>query len=86
MTIRNRITENPPVIGYASSENPLLLNEKLAAKQLGLSLSFLRKSRCEGTVGGRTPAPPFVRIGGRVMYPAEDLRMWVKDLERRTVI
>ena len=86
MTIRNRIAENPPAVGSASTETPLLLCEKLAAKRLGVSLSYLRKARCEGTVGDRTPAPPFVRIGGRVLYPAEDLRMWVKELERRTVI
>jgi hypothetical protein len=86
MSIRNRIADNPPVISNTTEESPLLLSEKQAAKKAGLSLSYLRKSRCEGTIGNRTPAPPFVRIGGRVLYPEEDLRLWVKALERRAVI
>ena len=63
----------------------LLLNERQAAKFLGVSLSYLRKSRSEGSPGNRTPAPPFVRVGGRCLYRADDLRDWVDTLEVRRV-
>jgi hypothetical protein len=55
---------------------PLMLDESKAATVLGVSVSFLRKSRCEGykkvtlgTVNDEETAPPFVKIGGRVKYP-----------------
>lgn len=62
---------------------PLLLGEKDAAVITGLSLSFFRKSRCEGTRGKGMPAPPFVSIGGRRYYKAADLRSWVEELPAR---
>lgn len=68
----------PPPIDW--SRLPLLLGEKETAAVTGLSVSFLRKSRCEGTRGNRTPAPPFVSIGGRRYYKVADLRAWVEGL------
>lgn len=65
---------------------PLLLDEKTTARYLGVSLSFLRKARSEGTPGNRTPAPPFVRVGGRCLYRRTDLDDWVAGLETRRVI
>ena len=62
---------------------PLLLGEKDAASITGLSLSFFRKSRCEGTRGKGTPAPPFVSMGGRRYYKTADLRSWVEELPVR---
>ena len=64
-----------------TSSLSLLLDEKQAARYLGVSLSYLRKSRSEGAPGDRTPAPPFVRVGGRCLYRRSDLDMWVNDLE-----
>jgi hypothetical protein len=84
VTVRNRIAEQPPVLDETTL--PLLLTEKEACRHLGLSLSFLRKARCEGVHHNRTEAPPFIPIGGRIYYATEDLRMWVKNLARRTVI
>ena len=75
MTIASRSRET---IDWASL--PLLIGEKLAAVILGVSLSYLRKSRSEGTRHNRTPAPPFVRIDGRCYYRVADLRDWVNDL------
>jgi hypothetical protein len=70
-----------------------MLNEAEAAKMAGVSVSFLRKSRCEGckkvtleTVNDEESAPPFVKIGGRVKYPTSDLREWAAGLTRRRVI
>jgi hypothetical protein len=65
---------------------PLLLDEHKTAAFLGVSLSYLRKSRCEGTVGNRTEAPPFVRVGGRVLYKAATLETWVAALSERATI
>ena len=65
---------------------PLMLNEKQCAAVCGVSLSFLRLSRCEGARKGRTPAPPFVRVGGSIRYPRDDVIQWVKGLERRMAI
>jgi hypothetical protein len=84
MTLKNRYAENAPTASVEAA--PLLLNEKETAKRLGVSLSFLRKARCEGAHHNRTESPPFVRLGGRVYYPREDLLDWLAGLARRTVI
>ena len=72
---------------------PLMLNESEAAKMAGVSVSFLRKSRCEGckkvtleTVNDEESAPPFVKIGGCIKYPTSDLQEWAAGLTRRRVI
>ena len=43
------------------------LHRKKAAEHLGVSLSFLDKSRLSGT------GPPFIRIGNKVVYSTDDL-------------
>ena len=84
MSIKNRsLNEFCPVDWEAL---PLLLGEKEAACLLGVSLSYIRKSRCEGITGGRTPAPPFVRVGGRIYYRPCDLRTWTEGLVGKAVI
>ena len=75
-----------PVTIFDTMEQPLLLDEKRAARILGVSLSFLRKSRSEGAPGDRTQAPGFVRVGGRVFYRRADLEAWIADLEARRVV
>jgi hypothetical protein len=74
-----------PTIHKDFAEPSLLLDEKQAARFLGVSLSYLRKSRSEGTPGGRTPAPPFVRVDGRVYYRRTDLEVWANELESQRV-
>jgi predicted DNA-binding transcriptional regulator AlpA len=73
--IRNRKVPNSNF-----DNQSLLLDEKRAAELLGVSLSSLRKSRCEGQHGLRTAMPPFVRLGGRVLYKRSDLETWVQSL------
>jgi hypothetical protein len=91
MTVKNRMEQQPPAVNWDAL--PLLLDEVKAADVLGVSLSFLRKSRCEGckkvtlaTVNEEDNAPPFVKIGGRVKYPSKDLREWADGLTRKRVI
>lgn len=96
MTVKTRIAQNPPIID--TNNLPLLLDEFQTAKLLGVSVSFLRKSRCEGErnpdkiLSGsgniyENPAPPFVRLNKQtVRYAKSDLELWVLNLSRRTVI
>jgi hypothetical protein len=91
MTLQSRIEKLPPAVEW--DKLPLMLDEAKAAVVLGVSVSFLRKSRCEGcrkvtldTLNDEENAPPFVKIGGRVKYPTKDLREWAAGLTRRRVI
>lgn len=54
-----------------------LLNEREACKYLGVSRSFLAKSRCDGTRQNHTEAPPWIRFGGRIAYAVDDLDRWI---------
>ncbi len=49
-----------------------------AAKILGLSPRTLEKHRCYGT------GPIYRRLGGRVVYAADDLEAWAKLGTRRS--
>ena len=62
---------------------PAAMNDKDAAIYIGMSASWLRKSRCDGYLKGRTPAPPHIKIGSTVRYLVKDLDKW---LEERRVI
>src|SRR5690348_11449414 len=44
-----------------------------AAKYLGMSESWLRKTR----MNGRSDGPPFIRIGGAIRYRLADLERWL---------
>jgi excisionase family DNA binding protein len=54
------------------------LTTKEASTLIGMSESFLRRSRSEGTIGNRTPAPPFYKIGRTVRYHKDDLEKWME--------
>lgn len=84
MTIPNRAVRYVP--DPDESIDSMLLSDVQAAERLGVSVSYLRKSRCEGLRKNRTPAPPFVRVGGRCYYRLTDLRSWVDALEARQFV
>ena len=65
---------------------PQLLDVKSAAAFLGVSKSYLDKSRCEGTLKGRTPPPKFVRVENKVYYRLSTLTAWLDALEERVAI
>jgi hypothetical protein len=44
-----------------------------------MTVSFLRAARLRGVVGNRTPAPPYLKVGGRVLYELADLDEWLDD-------
>jgi hypothetical protein len=91
MTAQSIVEKAQPAVEW--DKLPLMLDESKAAATLGVSVSFLRKSRCEGckkvtfeTVSDEETAPPFVKIGGRVKYPTKDLQEWAAGLTRKRVI
>ena len=59
--------------------NPATMNEREAAQYVGMSIHFLQKARSEGNVIGRTPGPPFLKIGRAVRYLRHDLDAWIMD-------
>ncbi len=95
MTVKNRIAANPPTTDLTNM--PLLLDEFQAAHYIGVSVSFLRKSRSDGEkdpakilTGNRSvyenPAPPFIRLNKQtVRYSKVDLHLWINNLKRRVV-
>ena len=56
-----------------------LLNEADACGYLGVSRSFLARSRMDGPRDGRTPGPPFVKLGRAVRYAIEDLDAYIAN-------
>jgi hypothetical protein len=80
MTIKNREIPKIP------DSLPLVVNDETAAAILGVSASYLRKSRYEGRIGHRTPPPKHVKIDGRRLYKVVELRAWVDRLESKEAI
>ena len=58
---------------------PLALNEAQAATYTGMSRSFLRKARMNGNRHRQTPAPPYCRIGRKILYLRADLDAWLRN-------
>lgn len=54
------------------------LTEKEAAHYIGMSASYLRRSRMEGAIGNSTPAPKWLKIGRSVRYLKEELDNWLE--------
>ena len=61
----------------AKKVTPAALDEKDAGIYIGMSVSFLRKSRMEGDRKRRTPGPPYVRVGRTIRYLIRDLDAWL---------
>lgn len=55
------------------------LTEKEAAQYIGMITVFLRKDRCEGKIGNRTPGPKFIKIGASIRYLKDELDRWLED-------
>jgi len=61
-----------------------LVSEAEAARLIGMSRQFLRKSRTNGLLTNHTAGPPFVKIGRAVRYDLTDLEKWI-DAHRRPI-
>ncbi len=55
------------------------VDESEAAPYIGMSRSFLRISRMDGNRTGRTPGPPFIKIGRSVRYLVSDLDHFLEE-------
>ena len=55
------------------------LNETETSAYIGMSRSFLAISRMDGKRETRTPGPPYVRVGRRILYLKEDLDNWLRE-------
>jgi len=73
------VQDETPLAPFARSPNHRLLTEKQAAPYIGMSRSFLRQSRMNGKRQNRTPGPPFLKIGRKVLYLADDLDAWLLE-------
>ena len=60
------------------------LTEQETAEYIGMSRSFLRKSRMEGNRDNHTPAPKFIKIGRAVRYLKEDLDNWLDSFYKQS--
>lgn len=71
--------DETPLIPFGRPAKHRLLTEKQAAPYIGMSCSFLRQSRMNGKRQNRTPGPPFLKIGRKVLYLADDLDAWLLE-------
>ena len=62
--------------------NKRAISDLEAARYLGVSASLLRKMRCYGNRPGRTPGPPYFKIGRSVRYLIEDLDQYIETSKR----
>jgi hypothetical protein len=69
---------------HVSMIRPALYTTEEVAVITGIAEGTLRKYHCEGLIGGRTPMPPSVKIGDKVMYSHNDLMRWIAELPRFT--
>ena len=67
----------------STTQNIHALSEKDAAIYIAMSRSFLRQGRMNGDREGRTPTPPYLKIGSRsVRYLKEDLDNWLEQFRQ----
>ena len=59
--------------------NRLALRSREAAVVIGMSDSFLRQARIYGDLPGRTPGPPYIKVGRSVRYLVTDLETWLAE-------
>lgn len=60
-----------------SLKDDSLVDEKIAASLIGMSVPWLRLMRQKGSTD-RVEAIPFIRCGRSVRYHTADLRAWVE--------
>ena len=64
----------------STTQDSHALTEQQAASYIAMSRSFLRQGRMNRDREGRTPSPPYLKIGSRsVRYLREDLDTWLEQ-------
>ena len=59
-----------------------VLTEQQAAQYIGMSQSFLRQDRMNGKREGRTPGPPWLKIGRSIRYLKKDVDKWLEQFRQ----
>lgn len=62
--------------------NKRVLKDKEASRYIGMSESWLRHGRIEGSRSDHIPRPPFIKIGRSVRYLIEDLDAWLEQFQK----
>ena len=62
--------------------SPRAFTEAQAAIYIGMSRSFLARSRMDGHRQNHTPGPDFIKIGRVVRYLRDDLDRWLNEQQR----
>lgn len=71
--------KNLQVVRAAAQPGRRCLTEKDAAPYVGMSRSFLRQSRMTGGRRNRTPGPPYIKVGRKILYLIADLDAWLLE-------
>jgi len=58
-----------------------LLTDTEAAKFLGISVTILRRDRCQSSLRPKLNIP-YIKIGGSIRYSPSQLRTWIKSHTR----
>ena len=74
------VNTNIPVPNLLQTKRAL--KDKEASAYIGMSQSWLRHGRVEGTRFDRIPRPPFIKIGRSVRYLIEDLDIWLEKFQK----
>jgi len=53
------------------------MSESEACHYIGMSRSFLARTRMEGDRKNRTPGPKYLKIGKSIRYDKSDLDAWI---------
>lgn len=78
-TRSTNVQDKTPRTLFRRAPNHHLLTETQAAPYIGMSRSFLRQSRMNGKRQNRCAGPPFLKIGRKVLYLADDLDDWLLE-------
>ena len=70
------------VTTMSTPQNNHALSEIDAAQYISMSRSFLRQGRMNGDRAGRTPTPPYLKIGRAVRYRIFDLDQWLEQFRQ----
>ncbi|GEM_PF-1780234 len=81
-SIRSSLIELTDLVETATRSEPRLMDETEAGRYIGMSTAYLRKARCEGSIGERTQAPVHLKIGNAVRYDKTDLDRWIDEQKR----
>ena len=80
---KSKLPDESPTLGYlAPPPSKRALKDKEASAYIGMSISWLRHGRIEGSRLDRIPRPRFIKIGQSVRYLIEDLDAWLENFQR----